>query len=101
VGGAHLGILDQRGFWAIFSRYKQGASRIAAGDYGGQHPEHGTDLAGQGQLPQKFVIEQVFCRYLLGSGENADGDSQIEAASFLGQIGGGQIDRGILFLVEN
>lgn len=41
------------------------------------------------------MIEQVFCGYLLGSGENADGDGQIEAAPLLGQIGGGQIDRDV------
>ncbi len=38
---------------------------------------------------------------MLGSGENADGDGQIETAALLGQIGGGQIDGGILLLVEN
>ncbi len=42
------------------------------------------------------MIEQVCCRYLLGGGENADGDGQIETASLLGQIGGGQIDCDVL-----
>ncbi len=96
VGGAHFGVLDQRGLGAILPRNQQGASGIPAGEHGGQHPEHGTDLAGQGKFPQKFVIEQVFCRYLLGSGENADGDGQIETPPLLGQIGGGQIDRDVL-----
>ncbi len=84
VGGAHLGILNERGFGAVLSRYQQGAPRIPAGEHGGQHPEHGADLAGQGQFAQKFMIEQVFCRYLLGSSENADGDGQIETAPLLG-----------------
>ncbi len=51
VGGAHLGILDEGGLGAVLSRHQQGATRIAAGEHGGQHPEHGTDLAGQGKLP--------------------------------------------------
>lgn len=95
MGGAHLGILDEGGLRAVLPRHQQGAPRVAAGEHGRQHSEHGPDLAGQGQFPQKFMIEQVFCRYLLGSGENADGDGQIEAATLLGQIGGGQIDRDV------
>ncbi len=51
VGGAHLGILNERGFRAVLSRYQQGAPRIPAGEYGRQYPEHGTNFAGQGQLP--------------------------------------------------
>ncbi|MNP05365.1 hypothetical protein D3C76_973140 [compost metagenome] len=51
VGGAHLGIMDEGGLGAVLPRHQQGAPRVAAGEHGGQHAEHGTDLAGQGQLP--------------------------------------------------
>ena len=48
MGGAHLRILDEGGLGAVLPRHQQGTARIAAGEHGGQDPEYGADLAGQG-----------------------------------------------------
>ena len=68
---------------------QQGAPCVAAGEHGREPLSTGRISAGQGQ-PPKFVIEQVFCGYLLGCGENADGDGQVKRAPPW-QIGGARL----------
>ena len=51
VGGTHFGVLNEGSLGAVLPRYQQGTPGVAAGEHGGQHAEHGADLAGQGQLP--------------------------------------------------
>ncbi len=65
-----------------------GAAGQRCGD-DARHRSHGT---AQGQFANKFVVGESRCWQLPGGGKNAQRDGQVEAATFLGQIGRCQVD---------
>ena len=94
AGGRQQGdAAHQGGFRGVGRGEDQGAPAAGGLSGKGQGAVHRTQLAGEGELPGKFVACQALGRDLAGCGEDAEGDGQIKAATFLGQIGGGQIDR--------
>ena len=82
----HAGIPGQGGFLRIPGRHDQVAPRPGGGQSGGQHALDGTQGPGEGQLAEQFVGFQGVAGQLARSGENANGDGQIKAATLLGQI---------------
>lgn len=83
---------DQRSFGGIGGGQDQDAA--AAGRLPGQRQgaTHGAQFAGKGQLAGKFVAVQPVGGNLPGGGEDAEGNRQVEAAAFLGQVGRGEVD---------
>ncbi len=92
IGGddAHPG--HQGGFGGVGPGHQQGALLVSAGQGGGQDSLHRAQLPGQGQLAEGFAVLQAVCGDLVAGHQQAEGDGQVEAAAFLGQIGWGEVD---------
>src|SRR3990172_3004200 len=70
----------------------QASSGLLRGAGDGQNAAPRPELAGQGQFPDHFVLAEMDRRDLAGSGQDADGNGEVEAAAVLGQVSRRQID---------
>lgn len=84
-------MFGQRRFGRIPRWDHQDAARFGRRDGGGQRACNRAQLAGQAQLAQELVRQQRLRRDLATGGKNAQGDGQIVAPAFLGQVGGRQV----------
>ena len=93
-------VFHQRGFVRVRLGQDEGALaprfvRVLAlhGEGHGQRAAHRPQLARQRQLARELETVQLFAPDLARSGQDAERDRQVEAARFLGQVGGRQVDR--------
>src|SRR5690606_12048131 len=71
---------------------RQGGLLVSAGQGGGQDSLDRAQLPGQGQFAEGFAVLQAVCGDLVAGHQQAEGDGQVEAAAFLGQISWGEVD---------
>ena len=82
----------ERGFRRAFHRQHEGAAVTMRVVGHGQGAPDWTQLTGQCKLPGEFILAEPVGGNLRGGSENAERDRQIEAAAFLGQVCGREID---------
>ena len=91
--GVHAGAFDERRFGCILMRDDERALIAAGAVHHRQRAAYRAQFAGQCQLARKFVTFKTVGRELAGSGENAQGDRQIEPPALFRQVGRRQVDR--------
>ena len=93
IGGMHHDVAHQRGFAGGCRRQHERAAVAARAQHHGERAADGAQLAGQRELAGELVALERRRGDLPGGREDAQGDRQIEAPRFLGQIGRREIDR--------
>ena len=71
---------------------QQAALRYLGGDGRRQCSTHSSQCSRECQFAHQLTVLQRFGGKLTGGGKDADGDRQVVAAAFLGQVGRRQID---------
>lgn len=92
VAGMDAGGGGAGGLRAVGGGHEQGAARRGRGQAGGEHAGNRAQLAGEGELAEEFLALQRGQRDEAVGGEDAEGDGQVEAAAFLGQVRRRQVD---------
>jgi hypothetical protein len=88
-------VAHQRGFVGVIKRQDEGTCRAGFTTHREAHRQRAADraqLARQRQLAGELVAIQQLRGDLLGRGQNAERDRQVEASGFLRQFGRGQVD---------
>ena len=84
--------LHYGGLCGVFRRHDEGAFCLFGLPGHRRCAAYRPQQAGEGEFAGKFVGGQFFGGNLAGGGEDAEGDGQVEAAGFFGQVGGGEVD---------
>jgi len=85
-------VAHQRCFGCALNRQHEGAAGAMRVVGHGQRAPDGTQFAGQCKLPREFILAEPVGGNLRGGRENTERNRQIEAAAFLGQVRGREID---------
>jgi hypothetical protein len=90
-----LEALDSGGFGGVVGGDEDAHFAIGLGAEGdGEHAFDGADSAGQGEFADHDEVIELIGAELFAGGEDANGDGEIEAGSFLFDVGRGEVDRG-------
>ena len=92
AGWQHIVLAGQGRLGGIGLGDQQSTPLVAGRQYRREHPFQRPQRTIQGKLPHTFILCEAFRRNLPGSGKNAQGNGKVEAAAFLGQVRGSQID---------
>lgn len=89
--GEDVALPGQRRFAGARHRQDEGLAVAGCLQRHGQRAAHRAQLAGEREFAGKFMAGQAGRRNLPAGGEDAEGDRQVEAPGFLGQVGRGQV----------
>ena len=92
AGWQHIVLAGQCGFRGIGLGDQQPTPLVASCQYRREHTFQRSQRTIQGKLSHAFILCEAFRRNLSGSGKNAQGNGEIEAAALLGQVRRSQID---------
>ena len=87
--------LHERGLGRVGRGQHESAPGALCADRHRQRAPHGAQLSAERELAREFETAQRVSRKLAGRGEYAERDRQIEAAGFLRQIRGREVDRDV------
>ena len=87
--------LDQRGLGGVLLREHETAARARCPVSHRQCSTYRAQFSGQGEFASPFVSIKFIRGNLTCRRKYAQRDRQVEAAAFLGQIGGSEVDRDV------